>query len=51
VARLVHRRSPSKLTELDPFCKEEWAEMSLSGCAKLVETYPNKLAAVTALKM
>ena len=40
----VHRRSPSTLTELEIFYKEEeWAEMSLSRCAKLVETPPKRL--------
>ncbi|MCJ8736209.1 hypothetical protein PDJAM_G00256240 [Pangasius djambal] len=46
----VHRRSPSNLTELELFCKEEWAKLSLSRCAKLVETYPKRLAAVIAAK-
>jgi len=39
----VHKRSPSNLTELELFCKEERAKMSLSRCAKLVETYPKRL--------
>ena len=46
----VHRRSESNLTELELFCKEEWAKMSLSRCAKLVETSPKRLAAVIAGK-
>ncbi|MCI4379917.1 hypothetical protein PGIGA_G00233920 [Pangasianodon gigas] len=41
----VHKRSPSNLTELELFCKEEWAKISLSRCAKLVETYPKRIAA------
>ena len=43
----LHRRSPSNLTELERFCKDEWAKMSLSS-AKLVETSPKRLAAVIA---
>ena len=46
----VHRCSPSNLAELELFCKEEWAKMSVSRCAKLVETYPKRLAAVIAAK-
>ena len=36
----VHKRSPCNLTELELFCKEEWAKISVSRCAKLAETYP-----------
>uniref|UniRef100_A0A8C6UMI7 Tc1-like transposase DDE domain-containing protein n=1 Tax=Neogobius melanostomus TaxID=47308 RepID=A0A8C6UMI7_9GOBI len=32
----VHKRSPSNLTELELFGKEEWAKMSVSRCANLV---------------
>ncbi|KAM7399855.1 hypothetical protein PAMP_019153 [Pampus punctatissimus] len=46
----VHKRSPSNLTELELFCKEEWAKISVSRCAKLIETYPKRLAAVIAAK-
>ena len=46
----VHRRSPFNLTELEIFCKEKWAKISLSRCAKLVETSPKRLAAVIAAK-
>ncbi|MBN3311598.1 CNTP5 protein, partial [Atractosteus spatula] len=46
----VHKRSPSNLTELELFCKEEWARISVSRCAKLIETYPKRLAAVIAAK-
>ncbi|CAB1458212.1 unnamed protein product [Pleuronectes platessa] len=41
----VHRQSPSNLTELHLFCQEEWTNLSISRCAKLVETYPKRLAA------
>uniref|UniRef100_F6Z3Z6 Fizzy-related protein homolog n=1 Tax=Xenopus tropicalis TaxID=8364 RepID=F6Z3Z6_XENTR len=46
----VHKHCPSNLTELELFCKEEWARISVSRCAKLVETYPKRLAAVIAAK-
>ncbi|CDQ61257.1 unnamed protein product [Oncorhynchus mykiss] len=36
----VHKCSPSNLTELELFCKEEWEKISVSRCAKLIETYP-----------
>ncbi|MBN3286953.1 TCB1 transposase, partial [Polyodon spathula] len=42
----VHRHSPRNLTELEQFCKEEWSNIIKSRCAKLVETYPNRLTAV-----
>ena len=42
----VHKRSSSNWTELEQFCKEEWANIAKSRCAKLVETYPNRLNAV-----
>ena len=41
----VHKWSPSNVTELEQFCKEEW-----SNIAKLVETYPNRLKAVIKAK-
>ena len=34
----VHRRSPFDLTEIELFYKEEWEKISLSRCAKLIET-------------
>uniref|UniRef100_A0AAY4BHR9 Tc1-like transposase DDE domain-containing protein n=1 Tax=Denticeps clupeoides TaxID=299321 RepID=A0AAY4BHR9_9TELE len=46
----VHKHCPSNLTELELFCKEEWARIQVSRCAKLVETYPKRLAAVIAAK-
>uniref|UniRef100_A0A669E9Q2 Tc1-like transposase DDE domain-containing protein n=1 Tax=Oreochromis niloticus TaxID=8128 RepID=A0A669E9Q2_ORENI len=47
----VHKRCPSNLTELELFCKEEWARISVSRCAELVETDPKRLAAVIAAKV
>ena len=33
----VHKCSPSNLTELELFCKEEWEKNSVSRCAKLID--------------
>ena len=46
----VHQRSPCNLTELEQFCTEEWKNIAQSRCAKLVETYSNRLTAVSAVK-
>ena len=46
----VHRRSPSNLAELEQFSHEQWARISPSDCAKLVETYPKRLVTVIAEK-
>ena len=40
----------SNLTELELFCKEEWAKMSVCTCAKLVETNHKRLETVIAAK-
>ena len=45
----VHQHSPHNLTELEQFCSEELANITQSRCAKLVETYPNRLTAVIAV--
>ena len=46
----VHQRSLRNLTEFDQFCTEEWANIAQSRGAKLVETHPNRLTAVIAVK-
>ena len=46
----VHQRNPSNLKELERFCLEEWAKIPVARCAKLIETYPKRLAAVIAAK-
>ena len=46
----VHQHCPHNLTELEQFCTEEWANIAQSRCVKLVETYPNRLTAVIAVK-
>ena len=39
----VHQRNPK-------FCIEEWAKIPVARCAKLIETYPKRLAAEIAAK-
>ena len=46
----VHQWNPSNLKELEQFCLEEWAKIPVARCAKLIETYPKRLAAVNAAK-
>jgi hypothetical protein len=47
---VVHQWNPSNLKELEQFCLEEWAKIPVAGSAKLIETYPKRLAAVIAAK-
>ena len=44
----VHQQNPPNLKELEKFCLEEWAKIPVARCAKLIETYPKRLAAVIA---
>lgn len=46
----VHRRSPSNPTQLEQYCKEEWAKLSKEHCVKLIAGYPKRLEAVIAAK-
>ena len=46
---VVHKCSQLNLTELEQFCSEKWANIAQSRCAKLLETYPNKLTAAIAV--
>ena len=46
----VHQRSPRNFTELEQLCSEEWENITEARCAKLVDTYPNRLTAVIAVK-
>ena len=46
----VHQHSSCNLTELEQFCTEECVNIAQSRRAKLVETYPNRLTAVIAVK-
>lgn len=48
--RAVHARSPSNLTELEQFCREEWRKIPASRCASLIDKYPHRLSAVIAAK-
>nr|ACO14502.1 Transposable element Tcb1 transposase [Esox lucius] len=44
--RAVQRRCPNNLTDLEHFCKEEWANIATSRCAMLIDSYPKRLSAV-----
>ena len=46
----VHQWNPSNLKELEQGCFEEWAKIPVAICAKFIETYIKKLAAVIAAK-
>ena len=46
----LHQRNPSNLKELEQFCLEDWAKILVARCAKLIETYPKRLAVVIAAK-
>ena len=39
------------MKELEQFCLEEWANIPVARCAKLIETYPKRLAAVIDAKV
>ena len=47
---VVHQCSTRNFNEMEQFCAEEWANIVQSRCAKLVETYPNRLTAVISVK-
>uniref|UniRef100_A0AAY5KQQ2 Tc1-like transposase DDE domain-containing protein n=1 Tax=Esox lucius TaxID=8010 RepID=A0AAY5KQQ2_ESOLU len=38
--RAVHRRFVFAMTDLERFCKEEWANIATSRCAMLIDSYP-----------
>lgn len=42
----VRARSPQNVTELETFCKEEWANIPQDVCSKLVDNYSKRLASV-----
>uniref|UniRef100_A0AAZ3QLZ5 Tc1-like transposase DDE domain-containing protein n=1 Tax=Oncorhynchus tshawytscha TaxID=74940 RepID=A0AAZ3QLZ5_ONCTS len=46
----VHQRNLSNLKKLEQFCLEEWAKIPVARRAKLIETYPKRLAAVIVAK-
>ena len=46
----VHRHSPSNQNKLRLFCTEEWANISVSICASLVETHAKRFVAVISVK-
>lgn len=47
----VHQWSPSNLTEFEQFCREEWANIAQSTCAKLAEKHPSRLKTVIKAKV
>ena len=47
---IVRQRIPSNLKELEQFCLEEWSKIPVTRCAKLMKTYPKRLAAAIAAK-
>ena len=46
----VHRHSSSNQNKLRLFCMEEWANISVSICASLVETHAKRFVAVISVK-
>jgi hypothetical protein len=46
----MQRRSPSNLTELERFSREEWEKLPKYRCATLVASYPRRLEAVISVK-
>ena len=38
------------MKELELFCLEEWAEIPVARCAKLIATYPKRLTAIVVAK-
>ena len=48
--KAVRARSPTNLTQLRQFCKEEWAKVSKERCRKLVQGYKKRLEAVVAAR-
>ena len=39
------------MKEMEQFCLEEWAKIPVARCAKLIETFPKRLAAVIAVNV
>lgn len=48
--RAVHKRCPRNLSDLERFCKEEWANIATSRCATLIDSYSKRLSAVMKAK-
>jgi hypothetical protein len=46
----LHQWNKSKLKELEQFCLEKWEKITVAKSAKLIETYPKRLAFVIAAK-
>uniref|UniRef100_A0AAY5KBC1 Tc1-like transposase DDE domain-containing protein n=1 Tax=Esox lucius TaxID=8010 RepID=A0AAY5KBC1_ESOLU len=48
--RAVHRCLPRNLTDLEHFCKDEWASIAMLRCAMLINFYPKRVSAVVKSK-
>uniref|UniRef100_A0AAR2K1L6 Paired domain-containing protein n=1 Tax=Pygocentrus nattereri TaxID=42514 RepID=A0AAR2K1L6_PYGNA len=48
--KAVHARKPSNVTELEQFCKDEWAKIPPERCKRLIASYRKRLVAVVAAK-
>uniref|UniRef100_A0AAR2LJV0 Transposase n=1 Tax=Pygocentrus nattereri TaxID=42514 RepID=A0AAR2LJV0_PYGNA len=48
--KAVHARKPSNVTELEQFCKDEWAKIPPERCKRLIASYRKCLVAVVAAK-
>jgi len=50
VAYTFSKRFQSNLKEMEQYFCEEWAKIPVARCAKIIETYPKRVAAVTVAK-
>ncbi|KAK3573943.1 hypothetical protein QTP86_033016, partial [Hemibagrus guttatus] len=48
--KVVHARKPSSVSELQQFCKDEWAKIPPQRCNRLIASYRKRLIAVVAAK-
>jgi hypothetical protein len=46
----VHQSEPIQLEGAGEVCLEEWAKIPVARCAKFIEAYPKRLAAVISAK-
>ncbi|KAK3525999.1 hypothetical protein QTP70_011800 [Hemibagrus guttatus] len=48
--KVVHARKPSNVSELQQFCKDEWAKIPPQRCNRLIASYRKRLIAIVAAK-
>ncbi|KAK3568483.1 hypothetical protein QTP86_008234 [Hemibagrus guttatus] len=48
--KVVHAQKPSNVSELQQFCKDEWAKIPPQRCNRLIASYGKRLIAVVAAK-